>query len=171
MGSGRTLMNTAAGLVACGAMPFNSEQRYARYFLGGYFCMDFLTISSNLPSILEGSLFSSLAMARQTSERVAGSRRSITSVPSAYGTRTARVPQPYHPAGYNSTSVLRAVPNVYRTLRSEFPDTSVNPLAVRYFSMPASMRFLTRSLFRAGFLLFNWPSRMAKVLYLLKSAA
>src|ERR1035441_5760685 len=37
--------------------------------------------------------------------------------------------------------------------------------------MSASMRFLTRSLFSAGFLLFNWPSRMAKVLYLLKLTA
>src|ERR1700732_1926981 len=138
MGSGRIPLKTAAGLVACGALPFHSEPGHARYFLGGYFCIDFFTISSNLPSILEESLFSSLAMARQTSERVAGSRRSITSVPSAYGPLTARVPQPYHPAGYNSTSVLRAVPNVYRTLRSEFPDTSVKPLAVRYFSISAA---------------------------------
>src|SRR5215471_18631689 len=36
--------------------------------------------------------------------------------------------------------------------------------------MSASIRFLTSSLFRAGFLLFSWPSRMEKVLYLLKSA-
>ena len=56
----------------------------ARYFFfGGYFSMDFLTMSSSLPWILEGSLFSWLAMARQTSERVVGSRRSMTSVPSA----------------------------------------------------------------------------------------
>ena len=39
---------------------------------GGYFSRDFLTMSSSLPSILTGSLFSSLAMARQTRERVLG---------------------------------------------------------------------------------------------------
>jgi hypothetical protein len=40
-----------------------------RYFgLGGYFSKDFLTMSSSLPSILVGSLFSSLAIARQTRE-------------------------------------------------------------------------------------------------------
>jgi hypothetical protein len=52
------------------------------YFLGGYFSMDFFTMSSSLPSIFVGSLFSSLAMARQTRERVEGSRKSITRVPS-----------------------------------------------------------------------------------------
>src|SRR5882762_6014426 len=99
MGSGRMLLKTETGPVGCEALLFKAEQGRARYFLGGYFCMDFFTMSSSLPSILEESLFSSLAMARQTRERLVGSRRSITNVPSAYGTRTARVPQPYHPAG------------------------------------------------------------------------
>src|SRR5579863_2211386 len=35
--------------------------------------------------------------------------------------------------------------------------------------MSASICFLTSGLFKAGFLLFNWPSRIANVLYLLKS--
>jgi hypothetical protein len=52
------------------------------YFLGGYLSMDFLTMSFNLPSILLASFFSSLAMARQTSDLVVGSRKSMTSVPS-----------------------------------------------------------------------------------------
>src|SRR6185437_11816257 len=67
--------------------------------LGGYLSMDFLTIVSSLPSILAASLLSSAAMPRQTSDLVVGSRRSITSVPSVYGTRTTRVPQPRQPAG------------------------------------------------------------------------
>src|SRR5579863_2778625 len=36
--------------------------------------------------------------------------------------------------------------------------------------MSASMRFLTKSLLSAGFLLFSCPSRIANVLYLPKSA-
>ena len=53
------------------------------YFFGGYLSIDFFTMSSILPSSLAGSVFSSLATPRQTRDRVAGSRRSITSVPSA----------------------------------------------------------------------------------------
>jgi hypothetical protein len=55
----------------------------ARYFLGGYLSSAFLTILSSFPSILLGSDFSSLEIPRHTSERVVGSRKSITSVPSA----------------------------------------------------------------------------------------
>src|SRR5581483_2422940 len=80
------------------------------YFFGGYFSNDFFTISSSLPSILRASLLSSVAMARPTSDRVLGSRRSITSVPSLSGTRTTRVRKPYHPAGYVSSCALRAAP-------------------------------------------------------------
>ena len=36
--------------------------------------------------------------------------------------------------------------------------------------MSASIRFFTKSLLSAAFLLFSCPSRMANVLYLLKSA-
>ena len=55
-----------------------------RYFgLGGYFSKHFLTMSSSLPSILLASLSFSMAMPRQTKERVLGSRRSMTRVPSA----------------------------------------------------------------------------------------
>ncbi len=75
--------------------------RSNRYFsFGGYFSSDFLTMSSSLPSILLGSLFSSLAMVRHTRERVVGSRRSMTSVPSVNGTSSQRACQrPRHPAG------------------------------------------------------------------------
>src|SRR5579864_2580837 len=45
----------------------------------------------------------------------------------------------------------------------------VRPFAVRSFWMSASICFLTSGLFNAGFPLFNWPSRIANVLYLLKS--
>jgi hypothetical protein len=58
-------------------------RRERGYFFGGYLSKDFLTMESILPCSLLASLLSSAAMARQTSERVVGSRRSITSVPSA----------------------------------------------------------------------------------------
>src|ERR1039458_6477823 len=94
-------------------------------------------------------------------------------VGAAYGPLTTRVPQPRHPAGYASAFISRAAPNVYRTSRSAGPGpgTMAKRLAVRSRAMSASMRFLTSSLFSAGFRLFNWPSRMAKVRYLAKVAA
>jgi hypothetical protein len=49
---------------------------------GGYLSIAFFTMSSSFPTSCVGSLLSSIAMARQTSERVLGSRRSITRVPS-----------------------------------------------------------------------------------------
>src|SRR5579871_4443104 len=67
--------------------------------LGGYLFTDFRTMSSILPSTFMALLFSTLAMERHTRERVEVSRRSITRVPSAYGTATTRVPQPRQPAG------------------------------------------------------------------------
>ena len=60
--------------------------------LGGYFSIDFFTISSSFFSTLCASLFSTRAMARQTRDRVLGSRKSRTSVPSVKGTLTTRVP-------------------------------------------------------------------------------
>src|SRR5579883_2453010 len=76
---------------------FNLETGY--FAFGGYFSIDFRTISSSLASICAALLLSSRAIARQTSDLVAGSRRSRTRVPSVNGTRTTRVPQPRHPAG------------------------------------------------------------------------
>ena len=67
--------------------------------LGGYFSNDFLTMSSSLASIWAALLFSARAIVRQTRERVVGSLRSMTNVPSVYGTLTTRVPHPRHPAG------------------------------------------------------------------------
>src|SRR5258708_222838 len=56
---------------------------HVSYFIfGGYLSKDFLTMSSSLPSIFAASLLCSRAIARHTRERVLGSRRSITSVPS-----------------------------------------------------------------------------------------
>src|SRR5580704_11329344 len=60
--------------------PRSDERDYCGF--GGYFSIDFFTMSSSLASTLAASLFSSRAMARQTRERVVGSRRSSTSVPS-----------------------------------------------------------------------------------------
>src|SRR5580693_7841413 len=60
------------------AAPFYFCDRCDHFTLGGYFSKDFFTMSSSLGSILVASPFSTLAMARQTSERVLGSRRSIT---------------------------------------------------------------------------------------------
>ena len=54
------------------------------FVLGGYFSIDFLTMSSRWSAILEGSPFSSTATARQTSSRLLVSRKSMIRVPSVY---------------------------------------------------------------------------------------
>src|SRR5262249_61197839 len=89
------------------------NSRLVFYFcFGGYFSRDFLTMSSSLPSTLVASLFSSRAIPRQTRDRVPVSRKSMTRLPSVYGILTTRVPSPRQPAGYLSTSVLRADPSL-----------------------------------------------------------
>jgi hypothetical protein len=47
------------------------------YFFGGYFSIDFLTMSSTFSASLVALGFSSVAMPRQTSDRVVVSRRSM----------------------------------------------------------------------------------------------
>ena len=52
-------------------------------------------------------------------------------------------------------------------LRSDGPEgAAVSPRAVRKRAISASICFLVSSLFNAGFLLFNWPLRIAKGLVL-----
>ena len=97
--AGRALRSQCRGRGFDPPAVHQNSARRLYLILGGNFSSDFLTMSSSLPSILTASDFSSLAMARQTRERVLGSRRSITNVPSVNGTRTIRVPKPRHPAG------------------------------------------------------------------------
>ncbi len=142
-----------------------------RYFFGGYLSQDFFTMSSSLPAILVGSVFSSLAMARQTSERV------------------FRVPQVQHERalGKRDSNNARAQPVPSGRIRFEFhfsrrsePEDDVQVSSSRAFCQTSAVRsrtispsicFFTRSLFSAGFLLFNSPFRIAKVLYFVKSAS
>src|ERR1017187_4001480 len=140
--------------------------------LGGYFSNAFRTISSSFPSTLKASPFSSRTIARHTSDFVDGSRRSSTSVPSVYGPRPTRVPQPRQPAGYLSSSAFCTAPSVYLTLSSDGPEaTNVRPLASSAFWISALIRFLTSSLLREAFLAFSRVSRIANVWNLEKSTA